>query len=713
MMLELTAGRLAARYIGSSLYTWTAVIGVTLAGLTVGNYAGGRLADLSGTRRTIGRLFAICCGTCIAAIALNNAVWEQMLLWRFGFAAQVLGYISAIFFIPSALIGAIYPVAVKMAVETNSRSGRTVGLMYSLGAAGSILGTFLAGFWLIGTIGTVNTMWLFAVVMLAGAVMYLPRSAGTYAYAGLVVLLIILGTASADWAKRLGSAISLRPARKPELLYETESQYCYIAVRQLTRQPDERELIEDNMRSHSRLIMDRIRDLRFFYIQVYGAVTERLAAGKKKLCTLTIGGGGYVFPRYILDVWPGSQTDVVEIDPAVTEAATSAFGLPADSPIHTINLDGRNYVDELLEKKSRGEKIPQYDFVYMDAFNDLAVPFQLVTRQFNEKIFAITAPDGVYVVNLIAMLENGGFFASFVRTIRETFPYVYVVTRQSPDDLPVNFVVIAGKRPVNLEGLDTDKLLKDAPLQVYDANKLEAIEKRENGIIIDDDYAPVENLIAPVVRRSSEEVVADKYIGQAENFKAQDKWEQAVEKYKLAIQACPASSAYPYYSMGLILVEHGRDRESAEALRSAMKLIEKQQGKVIPFLYYELGVVLKNLGETAESSKYLAEAAELLKKVLAVKGNSAQIFWQLGQVQASSGNMKEAALSFEKALEQDPNDTSYYFSVAEALASQRQYEEGIKYLNKGIEYMLGLGRGEDADKLKDLRLRLEAEKPRQ
>jgi predicted membrane-bound spermidine synthase len=45
MTLELVAGRLIARHLGSSLYTWTAVISVVLAGITVGNYLGGRIAD--------------------------------------------------------------------------------------------------------------------------------------------------------------------------------------------------------------------------------------------------------------------------------------------------------------------------------------------------------------------------------------------------------------------------------------------------------------------------------------------------------------------------------------------------------------------------------------------------------------------------------------------------------------------------------------------
>jgi predicted membrane-bound spermidine synthase len=45
MVVELVAGRLVARHLGSSLYTWTSVIGVVMAGLAVGNYTGGRLAD--------------------------------------------------------------------------------------------------------------------------------------------------------------------------------------------------------------------------------------------------------------------------------------------------------------------------------------------------------------------------------------------------------------------------------------------------------------------------------------------------------------------------------------------------------------------------------------------------------------------------------------------------------------------------------------------
>ena len=45
LVLELVAGRILAPEVGVSLDTWTAVIGVVLAGLVLGNWLGGILAD--------------------------------------------------------------------------------------------------------------------------------------------------------------------------------------------------------------------------------------------------------------------------------------------------------------------------------------------------------------------------------------------------------------------------------------------------------------------------------------------------------------------------------------------------------------------------------------------------------------------------------------------------------------------------------------------
>src|SRR4029077_10733875 len=45
MALEMTAGRMVQRHLGSSVYGWTSVIGVLLGGLSIGNWIGGKIAD--------------------------------------------------------------------------------------------------------------------------------------------------------------------------------------------------------------------------------------------------------------------------------------------------------------------------------------------------------------------------------------------------------------------------------------------------------------------------------------------------------------------------------------------------------------------------------------------------------------------------------------------------------------------------------------------
>src|SRR4030066_1913313 len=56
LIIELGAGRIMAPYVGVSLYTWTSIIGIVLAGISLGNYLGGKIADRWGSRRTLGVL---------------------------------------------------------------------------------------------------------------------------------------------------------------------------------------------------------------------------------------------------------------------------------------------------------------------------------------------------------------------------------------------------------------------------------------------------------------------------------------------------------------------------------------------------------------------------------------------------------------------------------------------------------------------------------
>ena len=67
MALELAIQRIAAPYVGTSLYTWTIVIGVVLAGTSVGNYLGGRVATCWPSSATLG---AVLVGGALAALSV-------------------------------------------------------------------------------------------------------------------------------------------------------------------------------------------------------------------------------------------------------------------------------------------------------------------------------------------------------------------------------------------------------------------------------------------------------------------------------------------------------------------------------------------------------------------------------------------------------------------------------------------------------------------
>jgi len=73
MVLELVAGRIIAPYVGVSLYTWTSVIGVVLAGMSLGNYLGGKLADRWHRRGCWGSFFYW--AACSASASCSSRSW--------------------------------------------------------------------------------------------------------------------------------------------------------------------------------------------------------------------------------------------------------------------------------------------------------------------------------------------------------------------------------------------------------------------------------------------------------------------------------------------------------------------------------------------------------------------------------------------------------------------------------------------------------------
>lgn len=156
MIVEHVAGRLIARHLGSSLYTWTSIIAVILAGMSIGNFLGGRFADRWRSEALLGWLFMIASAMCLFTLFLNNVFAENAPEWitKMSWELRTIFSVFAIFLLPAMSLGTISPVTAKMALSRSDTVGATIGSVYAWGAVGSIVGTLAIGFLLIAWMGS-------------------------------------------------------------------------------------------------------------------------------------------------------------------------------------------------------------------------------------------------------------------------------------------------------------------------------------------------------------------------------------------------------------------------------------------------------------------------------------------------------------------------------------------------------------------------------
>ena len=126
MSIELLAGRLVSRYLGQSLYTWTSIIGVILAGISFGNYLGGKWADQNPTPKQIALGFwATALGVWLL-LALNYWIGHWHWLSAFDWPGHIFIHVLILLFGPATLLGTLSPL---LASEVLKRSPETKPLL--------------------------------------------------------------------------------------------------------------------------------------------------------------------------------------------------------------------------------------------------------------------------------------------------------------------------------------------------------------------------------------------------------------------------------------------------------------------------------------------------------------------------------------------------------------------------------------------------------
>ncbi len=473
LVVEIVAGRMLAPHVGMSLYTWTAVIAVVLAGFSAGHWWGGRLAALPSDRAlawTGGATLAAALTTAAAVLILPMVAGPVLAVVTspvWGITALTM----VVFFLPSFFAGVPAPVLAQIAIETQEDSGPALGAMFASGAVGAIAGVLLAGIVFIAWLGSALTLVVVTVCYILCGLMFfwLARSRA-------LPVAVLAGAAAAGMA---GLALAA-PAQCHE-----ETRYFCLRVEDLSADPSSPVHL---------MVIDHLahgisaRDAPQVQFTVHGAMLDtlaRLRAPRGDFSTYVIGGGSFSVPRSLMAQGAGPMT-VAEIDPEVTRMAEDAFWFDA-SQADIWHEDARRAL--LIRPEAR------FDIIIGDAFTDVVVPVHLVTREFFELVAARMTPDGSFLMTVIDYEDRLGSLGSIVMTLREIFPVVEVWTQagQPTPGARMVFAVVAGQveTPVSQFTAPAPDLMAFAALDDRFVQALAA----DRGMILTDDYAPIDRLM--------------------------------------------------------------------------------------------------------------------------------------------------------------------------------------------------------------------------
>ena len=315
---EIAASRMLAPYFGSSTIVWANLIGIVLAGLALGYWLGGKLADRRPERRLLG------------LIVLAAALWVAMtpfLARPFldaavgnlddASAGAVIGSFFAVLllFAPAVvLLGMVSPFAIRLAITDVESAGEVAGRFYALSTFGSLVGTFVPALILIPLVGTQRTLLATAALLAISASFLLGRKA--------VVL-----------AAAIAALVALPPgAVKAEegLLHEEDSLYQFI---QVVERDDGRRLLRLNegVAVHSVWRKDTV--LTGGVWDAFLALPPLLDRPLRNVAIL--GNAGGTTARALGRFYPDAHVDGVELDPAVSRAGREYFGME-DNPNLTV-----------------------------------------------------------------------------------------------------------------------------------------------------------------------------------------------------------------------------------------------------------------------------------------------------------------------------------------------------------------------------------------
>lgn len=485
MSVEIAGARLLAPVIGSSVITWSALIGTILLFMTLGYYFSGKLADKKVSYRTF------------SLIILFSAVW--ILLISIGhnpilyFIADKISYniyFSSItssvilFMVPSFLFGMCTPYIVKLAVVDKNinqeKIASTVGRIGALSTLGSILGTFLTGFFLLMFFGLTKIFTILAMVLILVALLLAFKAEENKKILISVCIIFFIFTCF--------FLIYKKPIKENYVLKNIESPYQHIEIVKGKHifSGNRTLLVSNNIRLGAQSGIEYSNPPKMIgYLNTFRA-SQMYKPLQNNI--LVLGGGIGVFGNFFIKEmrknYPDEHisVDMVEIDKKMFEVGHKYFGIEKLDDLNEHIKDARVFLNEQITKKNT----KKYDSIYVDVYNNrLCIPFHIITNEAFKEMKMLLNKDGIIVINIVSTMDgkNSRVLKSIYKTLSNNFKYVKILKVQNikPDSFQ-NILILASDKIT----LYKNRYYDEFKNVIYD-NEIDT----SSVVSITDDYSPL------------------------------------------------------------------------------------------------------------------------------------------------------------------------------------------------------------------------------
>jgi len=479
MVIEVLGSRVIGPFFGVSLYVWTSLIAVTLIALSLGYALGGIYAD---RRNNADTLFFIILLSGISVLVIP-LIKGTVLTIAMPLGLRAGAFTSAlILFGPSLfLLGCVSPYLIKITAKELHSIGRTVGGFYALSTFGSVLGTFITGFFLIVFLSVEKIFWITGLLLILLAIVYFIAFKRKWLTAISLILPILAIPSEETFSSQAPDGTRLERIFKKDSYYGQLSVVDYKYGHKHIREVMIDGLIQGGIDMTNML---SINDYQYFLQFIPMALNPN---GKR---CLVIGLGAGLIPRWYET--QGVITDVVDIDPLIIDIAKKYFDF---------NPSGDTFASDARYFLSTTDR--QYNYIILDVFTGDLTPGHLISQEAFELVSKRLKPNGILAMNLIGSVNKDNYMtASVIKTIHTVFKHVEIYpVFDAKEELDStggigNLAVVAyNGEKLHSKFNNIDPSMIHPKLQKRVLNNIQqqySFAKNQDAVVLTDDYNPID-----------------------------------------------------------------------------------------------------------------------------------------------------------------------------------------------------------------------------